>query len=319
MASGACLLVPAAVPVAAQRERVRRIAFLTPFPRADFEPIVASIKTELARLGWSDGLAFLELKTSEGRTDRLAALASEVVAQAPDLVAVQSAPATRALMRATTTIPIVMVAVGDPVAYGIVQSYATPGGNVTGTSFLVNESSVKTLELLKQVAPRIRSVAIFVNPSNEGAAPFRLAVAQVSERLGLRVHAAEVREAADFEPALAAIRREQVESLLLGAEALQRSQRFAIGKFASEHRLPMAVVGGTRFLDAGGLIAYGPGSAQYAALTARYIDRILRGADPATLPVEQPTGFDLAVNVTVAKALGLDIPASLLARAEVLR
>ena len=110
-----------------------------------------------------------------------------------------------------------------------------------------------------------------------------------------------------------------MESLLLGAEPLQRSQRLAIGTFAAQHRLPVAVVGGARFLDAGGLFAYGPGSSQYAALTARYVDRILRGAHPAQLPVEQPAQFDLAVNATVAKALAIDIPPSLLARAEIVR
>lgn len=261
-------------------------------------------------------ITLLEPRTSEGRNDRLPALAAEVVALAPDVIAVWSAPATRALMQATATIPIVMVSVGDPVAYGIVRSYTEPGGNVTGASFLVNESSRKTLELLKEVAPRIASVAVFINPTNEGAEPYLREIRAAGKMLGLRIHSVEVVAAKDFEAAFAAIRRERIEALLLAPEPLQRLHRVAVGRFAAEQRLPMALVGDPRFLDAGGLITYGPSVDQYPPLTARYIDRILRGADPAKLAIEQPAKFALGINLVSARALGLEISASLLARAD---
>ncbi len=298
--------------------KLRRIAFLSAFPGSDVDAFVKALRPELERLGWTEGrtVTLLEPRTSEGRNDRLPALAAEVVGLAPDVILVQSAPATRALMKATAMIPIVMVGVGDPVLYGIVRSYAEPGGNVTGASYLVNESSNKTLEMLKEVAPRIASVAIFVNPTNEGAEPGMKAMRAAGQALGVRIQLLEVRTAADFEPAFATIRRSGTESLLLLPEALIRSQRVAIGRFAADHRLPLALVGAPRLLDSGGLLTYGPSFDQYPVLAARYVDRILRGANPAKLAIEQPANFQLGLSISSAKSLGLVIPESVRARAE---
>ena len=304
--------------IAQPKEKLRRIGFFSAFPRGDAGAGARLITAELEKLGWIEGrtITLLETRTSEGRNEQLPSLAGEVVALAPDVIAVWSAPATRALMRATATIPIVMVGVGDPVAYGIVRSYTNPGGNITGASYLVNETGRKTLELLKQVAPRIASVAVFVNPSNEGAAPYLREIRAAGPLLALRIHAVEVVKAKDFEAAFAAIRRERTESVLLAPEPLQRVHRVAVGRFAAEHRLPMAVVGDPRFLDAGGLVTYGPSLDQYPALAARYIDKILRGADPGKLAIEQPAKFTLGISLVSAKALELEIPASVLARAD---
>ena len=295
----------------------RRIAFLSPFPRADVDAVVKALWPALERLGWHEGrtIMLLEPRTSEGQLDRLPALAAEVVALRPDVILVQSAPATRALMGATSTIPIVMVGVGDPLAYRIVRSLAEPGGNVTGAAYFADESARKTLGLLKEIAPRIKSVAVFTRPDNEGDPYLRRMLADTAKTLKVEVQFVDVRSASDFEPAFATILRLRADALLLGPEALLRSQRFAIGKFAVEHGLPFAVIGGKRYLDARPLLTYGPAFDQYPSLAASYVDRILRGASPAKLPVEQPTRFELGINPDVARTLGLSIPASLQAQA----
>jgi len=298
--------------------RVRRIGVLSAFPAAQVANFSKRLRPELEKLGWIDGrtIAVLEPRTSEGRNDRLPGLAADVVGQAPDVIVAFSAPATRALMKATSTIPVVMVGVGDPVGYGLVRSYAEPGGNVTGTSYLVNELSSKTLGLLKEAAPGITSMAVFVNPSNEGGGPILKAVLAAGNALGVRIKGMEVRTAADFDAAYAAIRQSGAESLLLSPDPLILSQRQSVGRFAAEQRLPMSIAGPAQFLDAGGLLTYGAPFTQFIALTARYIDQVLRGANPAKLPIEQPTKFELGVNLKMAKALGLTIPQSLLLRAD---
>jgi len=299
-------------------QRMRRVGVLSAFPADQVAAFPKQLRAELEKLGWTDGrtITVLEPRTSEGSNDRLPALAAEVVGLVPDVIAVFSAPGTRALMQITSTIPIIMVGVGDPVAYGLVRSYTEPGGNVTGTSYLVNELSSKTLGVLKEVAPHIKSVAVFVNSTNEGGEPILKAVQATGNSLGIRIHGLEVRTAADFEPAYAAIRRSGTESLLLSPDPLVLSQRGALGRFAADQRLPLAIVGPARFLDAGGLLTYGAPFNQFTAATARYIDQVLRGANPARLPIEQPTKFELGVNLKTATALGLTIPQSLLLRAD---
>ncbi len=244
-------------------------------------------------------------------------MAVELVAQGPDVILVQSAPATRALMQATKTIPIVMIGVGNPIEYGMVADYRKPGGNVTGASYLADESVRKTLQLLKEAAPRLESVAVFNNPSNEAAAPMVKLMREDAEALGMQAQIVEVSTPGDFEAAFAAIRRANTESILLPPEPLIRNNRVAIADFAQAKKLPLAVVGSGRYLPANGLISYGPTTTQYAQLGASYVDRILKGAKPGDLPVEQPSRFELSINLKTAKALGLTIPQSLLLRADV--
>jgi len=296
----------------------RRIGFLSAFARADVEALLRELRPELEKLGWTDGrnIVFLELRTTEGKNDRLPAVAVELVAQGPDVILVQSAPATRALMQATKTIPIVMVGVGNPIEYGMVADYRKPGGNVTGGSYLADESVRKTLQLLKEAAPRLRSVAVFSNPSNEAAAPMVKLLRVDAEALGMQAQNVEVSTPGDFEAAFAAIRRANTESILLPPEPLIRNNRVAIADFAQAHRLPLAVVGSSRYLPASGLISYGPTTLQYAQLGASYVDRILKGANPGDLPIEQPSRFELSINLKTAKTLGLTIPQTLLLRAD---
>ena len=243
-------------------------------------------------------------------------MAVELVAQGPDLILVQTVPATRALMQATRTVPIVMVGVGNPVDLGIVTNFGKPGGNVTGSSFLANEYVIKLLELLKEADPRLRSVAVFINPSNEAAPPFVKQLRGDAVASGMQVQIIEVSGKGDFEAAFAAIRSANTQSILLIPEALIQSNRDAIAAFAQANGLPLANVGLSRSLPASGLIAYGPTREEYVQLAARYVDRILKGAKPGELSIEQATRFNLTINLKAAKSLGITIPQSLLLRAD---
>jgi putative tryptophan/tyrosine transport system substrate-binding protein len=296
----------------------RRIAFLSAFPRADVDVVLGLIRAELEKLGWTDGrsIVLLEPRTAEGRNELLPSMAADIVAQGPDLILTQTLPATRALMQATKSIPIVMYAVGNPVELGIVADYRKPGGNVTGASYMANEYARKLLQFIKEAAPGLRSVAVFANPSNEAAAPFFKQMRADAAALGMQAQIVEVLGPGDFEAAFAAIRSANTQAILLAPEPLILSKREAIAGFAQTHRLPLAVVGVSRVLPASGLMAFGPARDEYAQLAARYVDRILKGAKPGDLAVEQTTRFTLVINLKTAKALGLTIPPSLLLRAD---
>jgi putative ABC transport system substrate-binding protein len=317
IAAGALLGLPMDAP-AQGPATARRIGFLSAFPRADIDAYLGQLRSELEKFGWTDGrdLIFLEPRTTEGRNERLPSAAAELVALGPDLILVQTVPATRALMQATKSIPIVMVSVGNPVDLGIVANYGKPGGNVTGSSYLANEYVLKLLQLLKEAAPRLRSVALFINPSNEAAPPLVKQLTADVAALAMRLQIVEVSGKNDFEAAFAAIRSANTESILLIPEPLIQSNRDAIAGFAQTYGLPLASVGPSRALPASGLIAYGPMRDEYVQLAARYVDRILKGAKPGDLSIEQATRFNLTINLRAAKALGLTIPQSLLLRAD---
>jgi ABC-type uncharacterized transport system substrate-binding protein len=272
----------------------------------------------LHKLGWIDGqtIIVLEPRSAEGRNERLSGLAAEVLKADPRIIVVFGAPATRVLQQATASIPIVMWSVGDPVEYGLVASLAKPGGNVTGTSTLVNETGGKLVELLKEAVPSVTSVAVFINPGNQGAAPYVRQARAVAEALRLKVQVLEVQSPNDFEGALAAIARERTEAIILPPEPLIRSQRKRVAEFAAQRHLPLVLHGPPVLLEGGGLLTYGSKLEAYPRIVASYVDRILKGARPADLPVQQPTEFELGVNLKTAKALGLTIPPSLLARAD---
>jgi putative ABC transport system substrate-binding protein len=284
---------------------------------ADVEGFLNQLRPELEKLGWTAGrnIMLLAPRTTDGKNERLPSAAVELVSQGPDLILVQTAPATRALMQATKSIPIVMVGVGNPVELGIVANFRKPGGNVTGSSYLANEFAGKLLQLLKEAAPRLRSVAVFVNPANEHAASYVKQMRADAVAFGMQAQVVNVSGQGEFEAAFAAIRRANTESILLPPEPLILSNRDAIAGFAQTHGLPLAVVGPSHDLPASCLIAYGPTRVEYAQLTAWYVDRILKGAKPGDLSVEQPTRFELVINLKTAKALGLTIPQTLLLRA----
>jgi ABC-type uncharacterized transport system substrate-binding protein len=296
----------------------RRIGFISPFSRADIGDFFSLMRLELEKLGWTDGrnITLLEPRTTEGANDRLPTMAAELVADGPDLILVQSVPAARALIQATKVIPIVMAGVGNPVEYGIVTNLRKPGGNVTGSSFLANEYASKLLQLLKEAAPSLRSVALLANPRNETHAEYVKQFRADALAFGMQVQVVEVASNGDLEAALAAIRSANTQSILLPPEALIQSNRDAVASFAQTQGLPLAVVGASRSLPATGLIAYGPARGAYAQLAARYVDQILNGAKPGDLPIEQPTRFNLVINLKAAKTLGLTIPQAVLLRAD---
>jgi putative ABC transport system substrate-binding protein len=295
----------------------RRIGLLSAYPHAAVASFLSELRPELDKLGWADGrnIALLVRTTDGEGNERLPSLAGELVSQGPDLILVQTAPAARALMQATKSLPIVLIGVGNPVEYGMVADFGKPGGNVTGSSYLANEFAGKLLQLLKEAAPGLRSVALFVNRTNEHAASFAKYLQADAAASGVRVQVVEIAGQGDLEAAFAAIRHAKTESILLPPEPLILSNRHAIAGFAQTHGLPLAVVGTGSSLPASGLISYGPTSLEYAQLTARYVDRILKGDSPGDLPVEQPTRFELVINLKTAKTLGLTIPQSLLLRA----
>ncbi len=315
--AGALLPMPSALR-AQVTVKTRRIGFLSLFTRADAEGFLSQIRPELERLGRADGrnIVLLEPRTTQGKNELLQAAAAELVAQDPDLILVQTVPATRAVMQATKSIPIVMVGVGNPVELGIVADYRKPGGNVTGSSYMANEYAAKLLQFLKEAAPRLRSVAVFANPTNEAAAPFSKQMRATATAFGMQAQIVEVTGNDDFEGAFAAIRAASMQSILLPPEPLILSKRDAIAAFALTQALPLAVVGTNRNLPASGLLAFGPARDEYAQLAVRYIDQILKGAKPGDLAIEQTTRFHLVINLKSAKTLGLTIPQTLLARAD---
>ncbi len=296
----------------------RRIGSLYTYARADAEAFLKLLRPELEKLGWIDGqnVLLLEPQTAEGRNERLPLMAAELVAHGPDVILVQSVPATLALVKATKSIPIVMIGVGNPVELGIVADFRKPGGNVTGSSVLANEIAGKLLQHLKEADPRLRSVALFNNPTNQHAASFNRKMTADGAALGLRVQIVDIAGEGDLDAAFEAVRRAKTESILLAAEPAVMSKRDVIAGFAHANGLPLAVVGTSASLPATGLIAFGTTRGEYAQLAARYVDRILRGAKPGELSIEQPTRFHLVINLKSAKALGLTIPQSLLLRAD---
>lgn len=312
--SGATLLVAALIARAQGQAMPRRIGYLSAFNRAAGELFLNALRPELDKLGWTEGrnFVFLESRMAEGANERLPILAAELIAESPDLILVQTVPATRVLVKATKSIPVVMVGVGTPVELGIVADYRRPGGNVTGSSYLADELLSKSLQLLKEAAPRLRSVAVFANPSNEAAPPMIKQMRADAIALGMKAQIVEVTGKGDFEAAFAAIRAANTESILLPPEPLIQANRESIAAFAHAHGLSLAVVGSSRVLPTTGLFAYGPPLVEYARVTAKYVDRILRGAKPGDLPIEQPTRFSLVINLKAARSLGLTIPRSML-------
>lgn len=299
-----------------QQGKTSRIGFLLYASVPAYSARLTEDRKALADLGWVDGRNLvIEQRSAENQNDRLPELAADLVRAGVNVIVAENASATRAAMQATSTIPIVMAAVGDPVRYGLIASLARPGGNVTGLSFLTSEMFLKNLELLKEVAPRTARVAVLANPSNPGAAPTMADLQRAAPALGITVIQVDVLTPDDFERAFGTIVRERADGLLVPPEELIFSQRHRIAAFAEKHRLPSACVS-LRLMDAGGLMAIASSQADVPRRLASYIDRLLKGAKAGDLPVEQPSKFELIINVKTAKAIGLTLPQSLLQRAD---
>ena len=279
-------------------------------------PGITTLGDTLRELGWIEGknIAF-ERRYAENRLDRLPALAAELVDLKVDVIVAAGTLAPLAAKRATTTIPIVMTAAGDPVGSGLVPSLARPGGNVTGLSLMVPDLGGKRLELLKELLPRMSRVAVLWNAANPYPALVFKETERAAQTLGIEVQSLEVREPNDFGHAFEAAERHQPDALIMVEDPLTIDFRKQIADFALTHRLP-AMNGFRQFVDAGGLMAYGASLSDLLRRAAGYVDKILRGAKPSDLPVEQPTKFELIINLKTAKALGIENPPMLLARAD---
>ena len=316
LAGAAALL---AAPLAAQAQqagKVWRVGYLAAGSGSENLTYLNAFRQGLRDLGYVEGRSItIEYRWAEGKYERLPELADELVHLKVDVLVAANAPSAQAAKEATREIPIVMTVLVDPAAAGLVASLARPGGNITGLSMVAPELVGKQLELLKQVVPKISRVAVLGNPANPGTAPQLREAKAAAPALGLQLQVVEVRGASELERAFAAMTSAHVEAVLVLVDAMFGSQREKLANLALKSRLP-AVSGLTRHAQAGDLLAYGASRVDVYRRAATYVDKILKGAKPADLPVEQPTKFELVINLKTAKALGLTIPPSLLARAD---
>jgi ABC-type uncharacterized transport system substrate-binding protein len=308
-----------AAPLAAEGQqagKVPRIAVLWGGNATFAEPYVEAGRRAIGELGYVEGKNFItEPRFAERKPGAIDVLAADLVRLRVDAIVAAGDPAIRSAQRVTTTIPIVMVAAGDPVRAGFVTSLARPGGNITGMTFLSRELSAKRLEILKEAVPTLSRVAVLWNPDNPGGQINFDATAAAAKDLGLTLQSMEARAVADLERAFGAMDKNIQGVIVLTDPVTANFAGRVVADLATKHRVP-TVCELVEFTKEGGLVSYGPSLRLMAQRTAVYIDRILKGAKPAELPVEQPTKFELAVNLKTAKTLGLTIPQSLLLRAD---
>jgi putative ABC transport system substrate-binding protein len=279
-------------------------------------PNYQALREGLRALGYVEGQTIvIECREAAGRYERVAEMAAELVQLKVDVLITDGLLPARAAKQATKTIPIVMGAIGDPVGSGLVDSLARPGANITGLTLATAEMNTKRLELLKAMAPESTRVALLTNPGNPGAAQGIRGSEAAARSLGLKVRVVYARGPEDLERAFAGMVKEQVNAVVLLPDPILFDQRTRIIALAAKYRLP-AVGEAREFADAGGLMTYGPRIDENFRRAAFFVDKVLRGAKPGDLPVEQPTTFELVINRKTAKALGLTIPPSLLQRAD---
>jgi putative tryptophan/tyrosine transport system substrate-binding protein len=285
-------------------------------PGAGSDPLFDVFLQALRDLGYVEGRnVVLEVRYAEGRNERFPSLAAELVNLKVDVLVAQSTPAAIAAKQASSSVPIVMVVVGDPLGAKLIESLAHPGGNVSGLSLIAPELSAKRLDLFKQTLPKLSRVTVLWNSANVG---MRLRV-QETERaapaLGVTLQSVTVQSPDDFDGVFAAMSKDRPESLLVMADTVTASNSRRVVEFAARNRVP-AIYEARNFVDAGGLMSYGLDFVDHYRRAAYYVDKVLKGVRPADLPVEQPTKFELVINLKSAKALGLTIPQSLLLRAD---
>jgi putative ABC transport system substrate-binding protein len=312
------LTMLAALPLLADAQpagKAPKIAFLS--ASSPINATVEAFRQGLRDLGYVEGRNIvIEYRWAEGRFDRLPALAAELLRLGVTVIVAGNTPAALAAKKATSTIPIILVTSGDPVGSGLAASLARPGGNVTGLSLTPTPAiSGKQLELLKEAFPSITHVAVLANPANPPTAGLLKEIELAAQSLGLRLRVVQVQEPKEFGDAFATMKNERVPALLVIADPLVADNRDRIVAFAATNRLP-AIYPYRLFVDAGGLMSYGADSSDLYRRAATYVDRILKGAKPAELSIEQPTKFELVINMRTARALGLSIPRQLLVRAD---
>ena len=303
---------------AQEPKKIARIGFLSAV-----DPAVESTRSELFRqalreLGYIEGQNIaIEYRYAEGKQDRFPELVAELVLLKVDIIVVGGDALARAAKNATKTIPIVMMGSGsDPVEIGLIESLARPGSNVTGLTSLTRELGGKRLELLKETVPKLARVAVLYDPAIPGnVREVKEDLPAVARALGLTIQPWEVRDADGFEKVFTGLNKERPDGLYVTSNPLTRGNMKRVGDFAIKSRIP-SVHGGREAVDAGGLMYYGADTAETYRRVAYYVNRILKGAKPADLPVEQPTKFELVINLKTAKQIGLTIPPNVLARAD---
>jgi putative tryptophan/tyrosine transport system substrate-binding protein len=309
----------AAWPLAARAQqagKVYRIGFLGNSTAALEANLVGPFREGLRHLGYVEGQNILiEYRWAEGKYERFPALTAELIALKVDVIVTAGTPASLAVQKAATSIPLVMVAVGDPVATGLVASLGRPGGNITGLTSIASEMEGKRLELLREVVPKLLHVAVLWNAASPIQVIEERETRAAAQALGMKMLSLGVRSREEIEDALTTIVREQPGALLVLADRLFLHHRTRIMDFAVQRRLP-GVHAYRELVEAGGLMSYGPSYADMHRRAASYVDRILKGSKPADLPVQAPVKFELVINLKAANALGLDIPPMLLGRAD---
>ena len=313
--AGGVLTAPLAAG-AQQTGRVWRIGYLSADDPSAASHLVEAFRHGLRDLGYVEGQnVIIEFRFANGKYDRLPHLAAELVRYQVDVIMVFTIPAVRAAKNATTAIPIVFAQVLDPVGAGLVANLARPGANVTGVSIMVEDLSGKYLELLKEVVPRMSRVAVLWEPDQPAGSLLLTHIERSATSLRVQLQPLKVQNPNDFDIAFSSVNRPRADAFLVLPSSLFNLYRSRLTSLAARSRVPAMFVR-REFVDAGGLMSYSPNFADQARHAATYVDRILKGAKPADLPIEQPTKFELVINLKTAKTLGLTIPPSLLQRAD---
>jgi putative ABC transport system substrate-binding protein len=309
---GAAVLWPLAARGQQQASRMRHIGVLL-LSKQD-QSIISPFLQGLETLGYADGKnVVIEYRDAEGSYDRLAAVANELVRLNPEVIFSFGGDVAPTIKKATATIPIVVVVSNDPVATGLVASLGRPGGNITGVTYVHDQLAGKSIELLKDTVPGVSRVAILWNPDH--ADPEFRETQRASRTLGVQLQSLEVRQPGDFDVAFQAAERERLEALIVLGGRFMFLHRQQIGDFVAKNRLIM--VGASNFLiGVGAVLTYGPNVPELLRLASTYVDKILKGARPADLPMQQPTAFELTINLKTAKNLGLTVPPTVMARAD---
>lgn len=310
-AASPALVWAGAVRAQVQSPKIARIGVLLSQSMAFHKAQIVTLRQALRDLGYVEGKNLVvELRYAENNYGRLNELATELVGLAVDVIVTAGTPSARAATQATTTVPIVMATIGDPVANGIVVSLARPGGNVTGSSMFSSEISAKRLELLKEAVPHMRRVGILLHPENHGTKKELVFAAQ---SLKLEVRPFGVRAPDEFDKAFSEMSKQRIDAVFIDEDGLFNANAKTIADTAAKRHLPS--VGATAYAEAGGLIGYGVNILQMWRRATVFVDKILKGTNPRDLPIERPTTFDLVVNSKVAKALNVTIPQSIWVRA----
>ena len=299
--------------------KIRLIGFLSALspPPKTSPGNVEAFRQGLDTLGWIEGQNIaIEYRWAEGKYDRLPELAAELVRRKVDVIVTNASRAAIAAKDTTTTIPIVFEVMGEPVSMGLVASLAQPGGNLTGVSGFGPELSGKQVELLKEVVPRLSRLAVLANLTSVGAAAAIRESESAAKALGVRLFVANVETAEKIEGAFASMAKQRADALLVPADAMLASQRQRVLRLVEKHRLPAMYVETPSWVVNGGLMSYSASLPDQFRKAAMYVDKILKGAKPADLPVQQPTKFELMINLKAAKQIGLTIPPNVLARAD---